>query len=222
MLGMRPKAFRAGGAGRTIRFAIGECWLGSILVAVSEKGVCAIALGDEPQELARDLQDQFPNAQLIGGDANFEQLVAKVVGFLETPSLGLDLPLDIRGTAFQERVWQALRAIPPGSTVTYTDIAKRIGKSNSVRAVAQASPPTRSQSPSPAIASCAPTVRSPATAGESIERPACSSASEMATRSRQARPANQRSPPEIYSVSPVIHAASGDARNTTAGAMSCG
>ncbi len=138
MLGMSPKAFSAGGARASIRFAIGECWLGAILVAASEKGVCAISLGDDPQELAHDLQDRFPNAQMIGGDANFEQLVAKVVGFLESPSLGLDLPLDIRGTVFQERVWQALRAIPPGSTATYTDIAKRIGTPNSVRTVARA------------------------------------------------------------------------------------
>jgi AraC family transcriptional regulator of adaptative response/methylated-DNA-[protein]-cysteine methyltransferase len=138
LLGMPPKAFRSGGAGATVRFAIGECWLGSILVAVSEKGVCAISLGDKPEKLARELQDQFPNAQLIGGGAEFEQLIAKVVGFLETPAIGLDLPLDIRGTAFQRRVWEALQKIPFGSTATYTDIAKRIGKPNSIRAVAGA------------------------------------------------------------------------------------
>jgi AraC family transcriptional regulator of adaptative response/methylated-DNA-[protein]-cysteine methyltransferase len=138
MLGMAPKTFHAGGGGAAIRFAIGECWLGSILVAKSEKGICAISLGDDPEELARDLQDQFPKAELIGGDAQFEQLVAKVVGLLETLALGLDLPLDIRGTAFQQRVWKALQAIPPGSTASYTDIAKRIGQPNSVRAVAQA------------------------------------------------------------------------------------
>jgi AraC family transcriptional regulator of adaptative response/methylated-DNA-[protein]-cysteine methyltransferase len=95
-------------------------------------------LGDDPDKLARELQDQFPNAQVIGGDAEFEQLVAKVVGFLETPAIGIALPLDIRGTAFQRRVWEALQKIPLGSTVTYTDIAKQIGKPNSVRAVASA------------------------------------------------------------------------------------
>jgi AraC family transcriptional regulator of adaptative response/methylated-DNA-[protein]-cysteine methyltransferase len=121
-----------------MRFALGECSMGSILVAMSERGVCAILVGDDPDVLARELQDRFPKANLIGGDAEFEQLVAKVVGFVEAPALGLDLPLDIRGTAFQQRVWQALREIPPGSTATYTEIARRIGAPKSVRAVAQA------------------------------------------------------------------------------------
>ena len=114
VLGMTPTAYRAGGANTEIRFAIGECSLGSILVAASERGVCAILIGDDPDALARDLQDRFPRAHLIGGDAQFEQLVAKVVGFVEAPALGLDLPLDVRGTAFQQRVWQALREIPAG------------------------------------------------------------------------------------------------------------
>ena len=135
---MTPKTFRAGGSGTAIRFAIGESWLGPILVAASDKGVCAILLGDDPAELAHDLEDRFPEAELIGGDADFEQLVAKVVGFVEMPSIGLDLPLDIRGTAFQQRVWEVLRQIPTGSTASYADIAKRIGQPKSVRAVAQA------------------------------------------------------------------------------------
>jgi AraC family transcriptional regulator of adaptative response/methylated-DNA-[protein]-cysteine methyltransferase len=138
LLGMTPTAFRAGGDGASIRFAIGDCSLGTILVAASDKGVCAILLGDDPDELARDLQDRFPKAHLIGGDAAFERLVAVVVGFVETPTVGLDLPLDIRGTAFQQRVWDALRAIPPGSTASYAEIAERIGRPKSVRAVAQA------------------------------------------------------------------------------------
>lgn len=138
VLGMTPTNYRAGGANTEIRFAIGECSLGSILVAVSERGVCAILIGDDPDELARDLQDRFPRANLVGGDAGFEQSVAKVVGFVEAPRLGLDLPLDVRGTAFQQRVWQALREIPVGETASYTDIAKRIGAPKSVRAVAQA------------------------------------------------------------------------------------
>ena len=135
---MTPTNYRAGGANTEIRFAIGECSLGSILVAQSERGVCAILLGDDPDTLARDLQDQFPRANLIGGDSGFEQLVAKVVGFVEAPRLGLDLPLEVRGTAFQQRVWQALRDIPAGETVSYTDIANRISAPKSVRAVAQA------------------------------------------------------------------------------------
>jgi AraC family transcriptional regulator of adaptative response/methylated-DNA-[protein]-cysteine methyltransferase len=138
MLGMTPTAFRAGGQGAAIRFAVGECWLGSILVATTDKGVCAILLGDDPDALVRDLQDRFPKAKLIGGDAGFEELIARVVGFVEAPRLGLDLPLDVRGTAFQQRVWQALREIPAGATASYADIAKRIGQPKSVRAVAQA------------------------------------------------------------------------------------
>jgi AraC family transcriptional regulator, regulatory protein of adaptative response / methylated-DNA-[protein]-cysteine methyltransferase len=138
VLGMTPKTFRGGGSGTTIRFAIGESWLGPILVASSEKGVCAILLGDDPEALVRDLQDRFPRAEFIGGDEDFERLVATVVGFLENPSSGLDLPLDIRGTAFQQRVWEALRQIPAGSTASYAEIAGRIGQPKSVRAVAQA------------------------------------------------------------------------------------
>ncbi len=138
VLGMTPSNYRAGGANTEIRFAIGECSLGSILVASSDRGVCAIFLGSDPEQLARDLQDQFPRAHLIGGDKNFEQLIAQVVGFIEAPALGLDLPLDIRGTAFQQRVWQALREIPVGATVSYSDIAQRIGSPKAVRAVAGA------------------------------------------------------------------------------------
>jgi AraC family transcriptional regulator, regulatory protein of adaptative response / methylated-DNA-[protein]-cysteine methyltransferase len=138
VLGMTPSHFRAGGARTDIRFAIGECSLGSILIARSEQGVCAILLGDDPDVLVRDLQDTFPRANLIGGNAEFEQLVARVVGFVEAPAVGLDLPLDIRGTAFQQRVWQALREIPAGETASYADIARRIGSPKSVRAVAQA------------------------------------------------------------------------------------
>jgi len=138
LLGMTPTRYRAGGADTEIRFAIGESSLGPILVAQSDRGVCAILMGDDPDRLARDLQDQFPHARLIGGDAGFEQLVAKVVGFVEAPGLGLDLPLDVRGTAFQRRVWRALQEVPAGATVSYTELAKRIGSPKSVRAVGQA------------------------------------------------------------------------------------
>ncbi|MES2935840.1 MAG: bifunctional DNA-binding transcriptional regulator/O6-methylguanine-DNA methyltransferase Ada [Pseudomonadota bacterium] len=138
VLGMTPTSYRAGGANTAIRFAIGQCRLGAILVAQSERGICAILMGDDPDLLARDLQDRFPRADLIGGDADFEQLVAKVVGFVEAPRLGLDLPLDVRGTAFQQRVWQALREIPAGHTASYTEIACKIGAPSAVRAVASA------------------------------------------------------------------------------------
>jgi AraC family transcriptional regulator of adaptative response/methylated-DNA-[protein]-cysteine methyltransferase len=138
MLGMRPRDFRAGGSGADIRFALGQCSLGAILVAATQKGICAIAFGDDPDALLHDLQDRFPKARLIGGDAAFEKLVAKVVGLVEDPSERFNLPLDVRGTAFQQRVWQALRKIPAGATATYTDIAKRIGAPKAVRAVAAA------------------------------------------------------------------------------------
>jgi len=138
VLGMTPTDFRQGGAKVDIKFAIGECSLGSILVAQSARGICAILMGDDPEELARDLQDRFPNANLKGADSEFERLVAKVVGFVESPGIGLDLPLDVRGTAFQQRVWQALRKIPAGTTVSYSELAKRIGAPKAVRAVAGA------------------------------------------------------------------------------------
>jgi len=138
VLGMTPTRYRAGGAGTEIRFAIGQCSLGAILVARSDRGVCAISLGDDPEALARDLQDRFAHATLVGGDTAFEQWVAQVVGFVEAPALGLDLPLDVRGTAFQQRVWQALQEIPAGHTASYADIAARIGAPKSTRAVAQA------------------------------------------------------------------------------------
>lgn len=138
LLGMRARDYRAGGTGADIRFAVGQCSLGAILVAQSQRGVCAILLGDDPDALVRELQDQFPRARLIGGDAAFEQGVAQVVGFIEAPAIGLQLPLDVQGTAFQERVWRALREIPPGATASYTEIAARIGSPRAVRAVAQA------------------------------------------------------------------------------------
>jgi AraC family transcriptional regulator, regulatory protein of adaptative response / methylated-DNA-[protein]-cysteine methyltransferase len=126
LLGMTPTQFRSGGNGNVIRFAVGQCSLGAILVAATGKGVCAIEFGDDPEALVRSLQDRF------------DQLVAKVVGFVEAPAQGLDLPLDIRGTAFQQRVWKAIRDIPAGATATYRDLAKRLGAPKAVRAVAHA------------------------------------------------------------------------------------
>lgn len=138
VLGMTPKEFRSGGKDAGIRFAVGECALGAILVAQSAKGICAISLGDDPEFLVRELQKQFPRAALIGGDREFESVVAKVVGLVERPEDRVDLPLDIRGTAFQHRVWDALRRIPPGETVSYAELARRIGRPRAVRAVAGA------------------------------------------------------------------------------------
>jgi AraC family transcriptional regulator of adaptative response/methylated-DNA-[protein]-cysteine methyltransferase len=138
LLGMKPAEYRAAGHNNDIRFAVGQCSLGAILVAQSERGVCAILLGDDPHQLVCDLQYKFRRANLMGADQDFERLIAQVVGFIEAPAIGLDLPLDVRGTAFQERVWQALREIPVGSTASYADIALRIGSPKAVRAVAQA------------------------------------------------------------------------------------
>jgi AraC family transcriptional regulator of adaptative response/methylated-DNA-[protein]-cysteine methyltransferase len=138
LLGMKPAAFRAGGDGATIRFAIGQCSLGAILVATSELGICSIALGDDPESLVRELQDRFPKATFIGGDRGFEQVVARVVAFVDDPSIGLNLPLDIRGTAFQQRVWQKLCEIPCGETRTYSQVARDLGDTNATRAVAHA------------------------------------------------------------------------------------
>ena len=138
VLGMTASRYRAGGAGSEIRFAVGQCSLGAILVAEGAEGVCAILLGDDPQALVNDLQERFPNARLLGGEPGFERRVATVVGFVEAPRIGLGLPLDLRGTAFQQRVWQALRAIPAGETASYSEIARRIGAPGSARAVATA------------------------------------------------------------------------------------
>ncbi|WGF87921.1 bifunctional DNA-binding transcriptional regulator/O6-methylguanine-DNA methyltransferase Ada [Marinivivus vitaminiproducens] len=138
MLGMTPRTYRAGGADTRIRFAVGACSLGAVLVAMTGKGLCSILLGDDPEALVRDFQDRFAKAELVGDDTDFASLVAQVVGLVEAPGEGADLPLDIRGTAFQQRVWQALRAIPAGETTSYAEIARRIGSPGAVRAVASA------------------------------------------------------------------------------------
>ena len=138
LLGMKPRSYQSRGEGEELRFAIGQSSLGAILVASSQKGVACILLGDDPEALVRELQDRFRQARLIGGDAQYEALVAQVVGLVEAPQLGLDLPLDVRGTAFQQRVWQALRDIPPGQTRTYSQVAHKIGAPTASRAVASA------------------------------------------------------------------------------------
>lgn len=138
MLGMRPKNYRARGTGTSIRFAVGQCSLGAILVAQSERGLCAISLGDDPEALVQELQDQFSKAEIIGGDSEFEKIVSEVVGFIEKSAMGLSLPLDVQGTAFQERVWRALSELPPGTTTSYTELARKLGSPKAVRAVANA------------------------------------------------------------------------------------
>ena len=138
MLGMRPSDFRKGGAGATIQFAVGECSLGSVLAASSAKGVCAILLGDDPTALVKELHERFPKATLVAGNREYARVVSRVIRLVERPQTGLALPLDVRGTAFQQRVWKALREIPAGRTETYTEVAARVGKPGAVRAVARA------------------------------------------------------------------------------------
>lgn len=138
MLGMTPSQYRAGGLNEEIKFAVGQTSLGAILVASSTKGIASILLGDDPDELVRNLQDRFPKAHLNGADQDYDAVVARVVGFVETPGIGLNLPLDVRGTVFQQRVWQALQEIPVGATASYAEIAQRIGAPKAVRAVAGA------------------------------------------------------------------------------------
>jgi len=137
-LGMSPSEYRAGAPQLEIRFAVGACSLGQVLVAASERGVCAILLGDEAEELAADLAARFPRARLAEGGADFRRQLGRVVAFVERPSAGLELPLDVRGTAFQERVWQALQAVPAGVTTSYAELARAIGAPRAVRAVAGA------------------------------------------------------------------------------------
>ncbi len=138
VLGMTPRRYRTGGAGEAIRFAVAQCSLGALLVAATGKGICSILLGDDPDALVRDLQDRFPRADLVGAEPDFERTVAQVVAFVEAPRIGLDLPLDVRGTAFQQRVWQALRQIPAGQTVGYAELAARLGMPQGARAIAGA------------------------------------------------------------------------------------
>lgn len=138
VLGMSPERYRKGGVGETIRFALGQCSLGALLVAATDKGICEIALGDQPESLLEALQARFPHAELIGADAQFEQWMARVVAFVDTPGQDIGLPLDVRGTAFQQRVWQALREIPVGTTTSYSELASKLGVPRAVRAVASA------------------------------------------------------------------------------------
>lgn len=138
MLGMKPGQFRRGASGQQIQFAVMPCYLGWVLVAGTTRGICAIELGDKPEALQARLENRFPQANLQSSDASFHQLVQQVMDFLEAPGDQLDLPLDIQGTAFQRRVWLALRDIPAGTTLSYSEVAARIGQPKATRAVAQA------------------------------------------------------------------------------------
>ncbi len=138
ILGMTPQTYRKHGQGETIHFALGSCSLGEVLVAMSDKGICAILLGNDAQSLLDELQERFNGATLIGGARQFETHVAQIIGLIDNPTQKHDLPLDIRGTAFQRRVWDALRKIRPGTTLSYSELAQILGAPKSVRAVASA------------------------------------------------------------------------------------
>lgn len=138
MLGMQAKTYRQGGKATQIHYATGECSLGRCLVAISERGVCAVLLGDNEEALVDELQRSFPAAEFRLAESTFSQQIADVVASLNQPSSTLSLPLDIRGTAFQQQVWHALRAIPAGETRSYQQVAQSIGKPKAVRAVASA------------------------------------------------------------------------------------
>jgi len=120
----------------TVEYCVSNCSLGSVLVASSVKGVCAVLLGESAAVLKRDLQERFPDAQLLEIAAN--DVHKNVIDFVDAPRGRFDVPLDAHGTAFQRKVWQALREIPSGATASYLDIANRIGSPKSVRAVAAA------------------------------------------------------------------------------------
>jgi len=137
-LGMAPSRYRDGGRGERLRWATATCALGLVLAASSERGVAAILLGEDEDALAADLTRRFPGAAIVPGDADYQALVARVAAFVDRPSAGLDLPLDVRGTAFQRRVWDALRRVPAGTTVSYAQLAAAIGAPAAVRAVAGA------------------------------------------------------------------------------------
>lgn len=138
MLNVEPSQSKAGATDVKIQFAIAQSSLGSVLIAATDRGICAIEFGDTPEALTARLQSRFPNAQWREPDATFSSWVAAVIAAIETPDRGLNLPLDLQGTAFQQRVWKALQTIPPGTTASYTAIANQIERPTAIRAVATA------------------------------------------------------------------------------------
>ena len=137
-LAMQPKVYRNGAAGITISYGLTECFLGWLIVAATERGICAIEFGDDPKTLPQQLQRRFPKAELQQADSGFITLIREVVHFIKTPGSDFSLPLDIQGTVFQQQVWNVLRQIKPGETLNYTEVAEKIGNPSAVRAVATA------------------------------------------------------------------------------------
>ena len=140
VLGMAPRVFAKGGAGEHIRWDVAPSWLGPVLIAATERGICAILLGETEETLFADLAARFSRATLERADegSEFSAWLARALELIERPDRPVDLPLDVAGTAFQRRVWEALREIPPGETTTYRAVAERIGRPRAVRAVAGA------------------------------------------------------------------------------------
>ena len=137
-IAMKPGDYRRGGAGITINYGLAHCYLGWVIVAATGRGICAIEFGDDPDLLPDQVQARFPNSELKKADAGFDRLIKDVVAFMKAPEGTFQLPLDIQGTAFQQQVWNILRQIKPGTTMSYSDVASRIGKPKAVRAVATA------------------------------------------------------------------------------------
>jgi len=137
LLGMTPGAARRGGEGETIRTASADCVFGRLLVGATDKGVCFIGFAEPDDALLGDLRQRFPRAKVVADDAALAGTVRAVLDFLAEPKQALDLPLDLRGTAFQERVWRTLTRIPPGETRTYAELAQMVGNPKAVRAVAR-------------------------------------------------------------------------------------
>jgi AraC family transcriptional regulator, regulatory protein of adaptative response / methylated-DNA-[protein]-cysteine methyltransferase len=137
-LGMTPREYRNGGQEVTIRYAVADCALGLVLVAGTARGICSVRFGDRQASLEQELHQDFPRASIEKGDDDFDRWVRAILDHIEEPGHSINLPLDIQGTAFQQRVWQALREIPPGQTASYSEVATRIGQPTAARAVARA------------------------------------------------------------------------------------
>jgi AraC family transcriptional regulator of adaptative response/methylated-DNA-[protein]-cysteine methyltransferase len=160
-LGMTPGRYRSGGRGETVQYAVSDCSLGVVLVAATSVGVCALLLGEDPGALVEALTRQFPHAALVQASATMSGALRDAIAAVDSPRPGSDVPLDIRGTVFQQRVWEALRAIPHGETCSYQAVAARIGRPGAARAVARAC----AQNPLAVLVPCHRVCRADGTAG---------------------------------------------------------
>ncbi|MBX9901349.1 MAG: methylated-DNA--[protein]-cysteine S-methyltransferase, partial [Burkholderiaceae bacterium] len=138
MLGMKPKQVQRKGEGTIIHYAVHECALGQVIIAATERGICAIEFGDKADELIASLRERFSHATLMLAEDQMQAYAEQILQSISQPDSLAALPLDLQGTMFQQRVWQALRTIPPGQTLSYTALAEKIGQPNAARAVASA------------------------------------------------------------------------------------